>query len=137
MLYKAHMMKLAWHMLTDSRKLWVRVMKAKYYCGMNTIPSFNCKANSTSTWKSIVSSWNVVKNNIIWIVKNSPDIRFWKDCWIPGCRALVDILDNPMPDVELHFSVVHYVVNGSYDWSNIQLFVPMDICEKIAIGNPL
>lgn len=102
-------------MLVDSNKLWVRVMKAKYSCALNTIPVFKHKVASTSTWKAIVNSWDLVENNVTWIVKNSHDIRFWKDCWTPGCETLFDILGDLCPIDEINFPVMHYEANGSWN----------------------
>lgn len=136
MLNKAHMMKLAWNILTDPNKLWVKVMKAKYSCGMHTIPKFNFRANSSCTWKAIVQAWDLVKENIIWIVNNGHDVRFWKDSWIPGYKPLIKLFDITVHDAEKDFPVLHYSVNGSWNWNKIQHLIPTEIRDRIAAIHP-
>lgn len=64
-------------MLSKPDKLWVRIMKAKHSCGVNVLPSFEYKANSTSTR---------VHTNMIWVVRNGRYVRFWQDSWILARR---------------------------------------------------
>lgn len=136
MLNKAHMMKLAQSILTDPNKLWVRMMKAKYSCGMNIIPKFNLKTNSSCTWRAIVQSWDLVKENIIWIIKNGYIARFQKDCWIPGYKPLIDQLGISVPDAEKDFPVFHYTANGTWNWNMMKQLIPPEVCEKIAVVKP-
>lgn len=47
-LNKAYMMKLAWSLISDSEKLWVKVMKAKYNCGSQTMPKVVARGSCSS-----------------------------------------------------------------------------------------
>lgn len=64
-LNEAHMMKLAWNMISQPNKLWGKIMSAKYSCGIYFIPRFCKKANSSTTWRAIVNAWEDVKPNLI------------------------------------------------------------------------
>lgn len=93
-------------------------------------------SQSTSTLKTIVNSRDSVKKNIIWIVRNGHDIKFWKDTWILGCGALVNTLGAHCPIEEIDFLAFHYVLNGSWNWNNINQHVLTDICVRIAAVMP-
>jgi hypothetical protein len=50
------MMKLSWQILTQPSKLWVKILKVKYNCGMNIIPNFKLTSNSSPLWRAIVNA---------------------------------------------------------------------------------
>lgn len=135
-LNKAHMMKLVWSMISNPDKLWVRIMKAKYSCGVQAMPRFVHNANSASTWKAMVSAWGDVNCNLIWVVRNGRGIRFWRDSWIPGVGVLADFLASSIPVGEIEFPVSHYSRNGHWDWEKIQCVVPSEICDRLAALRP-
>lgn len=135
-LIKAHMMKLAWSMISQTHKLWVRIMRAKHSCGIYTVPKFCYKTNYSSTWKTIVKAWEEVKPNLIWVINNGHDTRFRKDNWIPGVGALADILDSSIPQTESEFHVCHYASNGNWNWQLVENIIPASICDKIAYLKP-
>lgn len=130
------MMKLVWSMISNPDKLWVRIMKAKYSCGVQAMPRFVHKANSASTWKAVVSAWGDVNCNLIWVVRNGRGIRFWRDSWIPGVGILADFLTSSIPAGEIEFPVSHYSRNGHWDWEKIQCVVPSEICDRLAALRP-
>jgi hypothetical protein len=76
MLNKAHMMKLSWQILTQPSKLWVKILKAKYKCGMNIIPNFKHASNSSPLWRAIVNAWDDVKGNITRVIRDGVDTHF-------------------------------------------------------------
>lgn len=126
------MMKLVWGMITDTSKLWVRIMKSKYACGVNSVPKFKYRANSTSTWKAIVSAWEDVQEQIIWVVCSGQRTRFWHDNWIPGVGVLADMAGIVTPEGESEFPIAHYALNGGWNWLVLQWLLPGDVCDKIA-----
>lgn len=130
------MMKLVWTMISHPDKLWVRIMKAKYSCGPFSIPKFNIKSSSTSTWRAMANAWEDVKNNVIWVINNGQNTKFWRDNWIPGVGALVDILESSIPPAEIDFPVFHYCSDGNWNWHSISRSVPAEICDKIAFIKP-
>lgn len=58
------MTKLAWQLMNNPEKLWVQIMKTKYNCGPQGMPTVAIKPNASNAWRPIVNSWDeVVKNN--------------------------------------------------------------------------
>lgn len=45
---KVYMMKLAWSLVADSDKLWVKVMKAKYNCGVFPMPKVASRSSCSN-----------------------------------------------------------------------------------------
>jgi hypothetical protein len=70
------MMKLSWQILTQPSKLWVKILKAKYKCGMNIIPNFKHASNSSPLWRAIVNAWDDVKGNITRVIRDGVDTHF-------------------------------------------------------------
>jgi hypothetical protein len=136
MLNKAHMMKLSWQILTQPSKLWVKILKAKYKCGMNIIPNFKHASNSSPLWRAIVNAWDDVKGNITWVIRDGVDTHFWRHPWIPNVGVLEDHILASIPREELNFPVNHYASNGLWKWDKIRSIVPNDICDKIAVIKP-
>ncbi|GAU38761.1 hypothetical protein TSUD_64920 [Trifolium subterraneum] len=136
MLNKAHMMKLSWQILTQPSKLWVKILKAKYNCGMNIIPNFKHTSNSSPLWRAIVNAWDVVKGNITWVIRDGVDSQFWRQPWIPNVGALEDHIAASIPKEELNFPVNNYASDGLWKWDKIRSIVPNDICDKIAVIKP-
>lgn len=65
-LNKAYMMKLAWNLVEDSDKLWVRIVRAKYNCGSPVLPQVASKSSCSSVWRAIVGVWLEVEKRICW-----------------------------------------------------------------------
>lgn len=54
----ANMMKLAWQLTVNEEKLWVRVMRNKYNCGMDLLPRMQRRQNCSNTWRGITGVWD-------------------------------------------------------------------------------
>lgn len=130
------MVKLAWNMISQPNKLRVKIMRAKYSCGVYSIPKFCLKARTLSTWKAIVNAWEEVKPNLLWVINNGHDTRFLKDNLIPGVGVLANILDSSIPHPKSDFPVVHYSLNGNWNWYIFEMIIPASICDKIAYLKP-
>lgn len=70
MLNQAYILKLAWQLIANKDKLWVKIMRTKYNCGIQNMPSMSYRQNSSSMWKAIVKVWELVENNTSWIIKD-------------------------------------------------------------------
>jgi len=62
------MLKLAWNLVANPEKLWVRVMKARYGCGPNAFPDIHMKQKCTNTWRAICNVWEDASTNISWSI---------------------------------------------------------------------
>lgn len=63
-LNNAYMMKLAWCLAGELEKLWVRIMKDEYNCGVYAMPKVEVKQSCSNVWMAIVDIWPVVESNI-------------------------------------------------------------------------
>lgn len=79
----AYMAKLAWQMVNNPEKLWVRIMKSKYSCGSYGMPIVSPKTSASATWKAIVKNWNMVERNLSWIIKDGNNTASGK---MPGSQ---------------------------------------------------
>lgn len=113
------MMKLGWQLIANPDKLWVQIMRAKYGCGLHTVPEVRVRSNSSITWRAIAHVWEDVKGGITWGIRNGQNTRFWKDAWVPNMGCLIDHVNSQGPDFELDFPVAHYVKNGDWDWQRL------------------
>lgn len=136
-LNQAYVMKLAWQLMNDRDKLWVRIMRAKYQCGSLLLPKVSMKVNSPSIWKSMVKIWKIVEDNTHWSVRNGQDTRFWRDRWLLGCYSLDHYLLDSIPDLEKEFKVAYYADHEGWKWNIIQQVVPEFLREKIELVQAL
>jgi hypothetical protein len=63
---QAYIIKLAWQLVVNPDKLWVKVMKAKYNCGPNVCPNVILKYQCSNIWRAICHIWEDVEKNITW-----------------------------------------------------------------------
>lgn len=115
-LNQAHMMKLAWSLLVEKDKLWVKILQAKYACRPTLVPTIALCINSSPLWRSIVQQWARIIANTIWVVRDGKGVRFWRDAWIPGCGTLFECADARRPLGEDEFSISHYAQDGQWKW---------------------
>lgn len=123
-LNKAYMLKLGWQLISQPNKLWVRIMKAKYGCGPQAMPTVRPHTNCSRTWHGIATGWPLIQSNMFWAVRNGRDTRFWKDHWIPGVDSLFRLLHAQIPNGEEEFSVNNYVANDQWDWIRLRRWIP-------------
>lgn len=94
-------------------------MRAKYNCGLHTVPEVRIRHNSSATWRAMAQVWDVVNSNITWVIRNGQGTRFWKDSWIPKIGGLQNYLATMGPEHELDFPIAHYAQNGSWEWERL------------------
>ena len=78
----AMLAKKAWRILNNPSSLVARVLKAKYFPTDNLL---NAKLGSSPfySWRSIHSSFEVIRWGTRWRVGNGKQIHIWKDRWLP------------------------------------------------------
>lgn len=84
---------LGWQVITNENKLWVEVVRHKYW------RDEGCKRNSCAshTWKSIWEGVSIAKHGLGLRVGNGRQICFWRDVWI-GKEALVKFCLRPLSE---------------------------------------
>lgn len=71
------MMKAGWELATNTRDLWVKVVRAKYRFRMSTLPMIRRDIEGSNFWKGTCKYWPQVCDNSGWRVGNGIQTRFW------------------------------------------------------------
>nr|KYP77075.1 Putative ribonuclease H protein At1g65750 [Cajanus cajan] len=88
----AFMMKNCWALCSQPEKLWVRVVRAKYACGDESIPVVNKRSVASNFWRGICPAWVEVQPQIAWNVRDGLLIKFWIDRWLPSKTVLYKVV---------------------------------------------
>lgn len=73
--------KLAWQMMSNPEKLWVKVLKQKYVKGGDFLKA-RVSTRASWGWKSIVRGRSVVEGCMSWRVGDGKSINCWSDKWV-------------------------------------------------------
>ncbi|KAK4280376.1 hypothetical protein QN277_012007 [Acacia crassicarpa] len=73
---QAYMMKLGWNMMKSRDDLWVKVLRSKYKCGDDLVPTINCARLGSNAWSGIKKSWEAVMEGSL-VDDGSQTVR-WK-----------------------------------------------------------
>lgn len=111
-------------------------MKAKYSCGPKIIPDVVIRSRVSHTWRPIAGVWDILLDNLTWVIQNDQDVRFWQDVWIPGAGRLCEHEGVHVPQSELEFTVSNYALNGTWDWTRLDRLLPPCIWDRLAIIRP-
>ena len=57
---KAFMVKLGWRLINEKDSLWVRVLRSKYKCGADLMPTMKERPGQLNLWKGVSSNWQYV-----------------------------------------------------------------------------
>lgn len=134
----ALMMKLGWDLITRPDKLWVQVLKSKYKCGGDAIPSVmkkSVQSNSGSmhvhrafVWRGSMHVLSGLKRKI----GNGNNTSFLRDTWVDNDP----LLHSAMVDIdadELQRNVSSYVnIDGDWNWEELRSKLPTGILMRLA-----
>ncbi|KAJ1391964.1 Reverse transcriptase zinc-binding domain [Sesbania bispinosa] len=129
-------MKLGWGLITHSDAFLDRVLRAKYACGGDLVPSVKKQINASNIWRGIVHTWPHVLKGLRWIVGNGKKVSFWQNNWLPCGELLSQISCEPIPLSDPHLNVSHFVIDGHW---NVELFrhlLPAHVVNEI-INHPV
>jgi hypothetical protein len=102
-----------WRLLQDPDSLCGRVLHAKYFPNGNMLEA-TASPGILYTWRNILKGVSLLKESLIWCLRNGTNIKVWQDPWIPvgvthkprslrGCSPVslvVDLLDPNTGDCE-------------------------------------
>ena len=71
----AFMSKLYWNMVCHKDELWVRVLRTKYRCGNDLLPTIDIARQGSNAWSGIKNVWKTIKDNIV-VVPGSNSARW-------------------------------------------------------------
>ena len=74
--------KQVWRLWHCPNSFLAQIMEAKYYCGKTFLDS-KLGNQPSFAWRSIHSSWGLLKEGLIWRIGNGSRVRIGKDKWLP------------------------------------------------------
>jgi len=83
--------KLAWKVLTNNESMWVQIMHNKYLQNQDFFRT-KIKQGDSNVWRSIMKCKELIRQAMVWSVRDGNDISFWYDNWIEN-RCLRDLLN--------------------------------------------
>lgn len=128
------MMKTSFNITTNTNVLLVRVLKSKYRV-QNCLPESLSSGHGYFLWCSLVKVWPLIRENLLWSVRNEEDINYWKDLWIPKIGLLIEQIPY-VSNFDMDCSL-RDMVTGDGSW-NLNFFPLWCIKEIIAriVGIP-
>ncbi|KAH9798495.1 reverse transcriptase domain-containing protein [Citrus sinensis] len=133
----ALLMKLSWEVVSNSDKLWVKVVCSKYGVNPNKLPLSLPDKPGYRIWMAIRQTWEDTMNGARWSVGDSVKTRFWLDCWVTKKEPLVSIALQPIPQVIINASVSEFVSeHGGWQWLRFEHLFPNFIIMQIASVMP-
>ncbi|KAJ1386947.1 ribonuclease H [Sesbania bispinosa] len=132
----ALLMKLGWQMITRPDAYWVRILKAKYSCGLEPMASVRKRVLASNTWRGITHTWPHVIRGLQWILGNGQKVKFWTDAWLPGGGLLLDSRCADIPIDLMELTVNDFVHNGAWDLTWICHYIPHHL-EMDILSHPV
>ncbi|KAH9722322.1 putative ribonuclease H protein [Citrus sinensis] len=101
----AMLMKISWGIISNSDKLWVRVLCSKYGLDPCNLPSSLPDKQGSRIWSAITKTWNATMHGARWAVCDGARIRFWLDCWVTKYEPLIHLALQPIPQASLNATI--------------------------------
>ncbi|KAL4317676.1 hypothetical protein AHAS_Ahas15G0408900 [Arachis hypogaea] len=129
------LMKIIWQMEGEPEKLWVEVLKHKYYPGGQLENNIRSKSSDSTLWEELVKIWPIYQENSIQYIGDGCATNFWKDQWVLGEGALKNHTLNPNMNSN---NIVKDWTNQSGEWDReqLRLNLPETIVHKITAMCP-
>nr|XP_048317975.1 uncharacterized protein LOC125418473 [Ziziphus jujuba var. spinosa] len=123
--------KLGWLLATNSDKLWVKSLKAKYFAGKNFMKCTKTK-NSSPAWHGILRSRTVLAKGLCYRVGKGNNINIWEDPWVPNNPNFLPIPASA--EVTREFGMVDSLKsrNGCWDLEKIHRLFDREAARNIA-----
>lgn len=80
--------KMGWHMLVNSDKLWVRILKSKYYRSQTFLETQK-SSQASWLWQGILKTKDILTQGSCFVVGDGINIDLWKDPWGTGELGLI------------------------------------------------
>lgn len=126
--------KLGWNVLKNEDKLWVRMLKVRYW-RKGTFLTTQVKTHHFPIWKDIAKGREILEKGIKRRIGSGKDTSLWFDWWV-GRAPLVKVAIKNVPDSIAHWKVCDIIYNGTWDISRVKDYIPMEISNEI-VSTPL
>lgn len=132
---KVFLLKLGFQILSNTKSLWVQILKSKYRV-VGIIPRSIARTNYSFVWRSLSKVWSEVISNVIWSIGDGRLVNFWNDPWVNIDQPLKDFcFDMSLMDLSLRVCDVTNSV-GEWDWERLRRWLPRGILKLIAVVIP-
>ncbi|XP_057418459.1 uncharacterized protein LOC130712657 [Lotus japonicus] len=136
---KSLVMKLGWGLVSNPDALWARVLRDKYSCGSDAIPTVQRKSSESHVWRAIRSTWPDLEGNLRWRIGDGNTVRFWYDKWVFSGTVLINHALVDIPAAEAVRTVADYYdhMQGRWKISDLSFLLPgVVLAEVIAMPPP-
>lgn len=129
---------MGWSLCRRKDDLWARLIRGKYGCGDNMIPSIRRRPAKSNLWRGVHTIWENVHDNLIWRLGNVSKIHFWTDRWLPQGRVLLNQALVGNSDISLDHTIKEFLTpSGGWDVDRLQSLLPTIIVNRILALHPL
>jgi len=113
--------KLGWIFCTVNDKLWVQMLKAKYY-RYKTFFEGDCSYADSWLWKGISKSKDLLSKGMCFLVGDGTSIDIWKDPWVPFIPGFRPTPFTPSGNRELGCNMVSdFIIKPTWIWDIVKL----------------
>ncbi|XP_052484875.1 uncharacterized protein LOC128039968 [Gossypium raimondii] len=112
---KAFMRNLGINLINKVDDLWMKVLRTKYRVVDRFLQGI-CVNQSSYIWRSLMSVWETLRENVTWRVGDRCDVKFWTDSWFRGLGPLINYCTKAQPsfsDVSIYGMVTN---DGDWNW---------------------
>ncbi|KAA3487341.1 reverse transcriptase [Gossypium australe] len=124
-------MKIGFSLVSNSDMLWVRVLRSKYGW-KNHIPESISRNQCSHLWRALSKLWPLIRENLIWSIRDGANVRCCKDPWIPGMGPLIHKIPS-FSNLNLDCCVREMVnFDGSWNLDLFSVWAPEKVVNRIS-----
>ncbi|KAK4263497.1 hypothetical protein QN277_028896 [Acacia crassicarpa] len=72
------MMKVGWNLVARRDELWAKVLRSKYSCGSDIIPTIDMTKPGSNLWRGVKRTWNNVQDGVEVMSNGTPRWKWSK-----------------------------------------------------------
>lgn len=125
-------MKFCWELITNTSKIWNRILNAKYNLDKFDLLREVPKKRGSCLWNSILKLLPKVQEGIGWTIGDGSKVLFWKDCWTTSNTPLLNYVTIPLTSLDLKLTTDKLTsIAGQWDWNKISNILPEQKIQEI------
>ncbi|CAL1375573.1 unnamed protein product [Linum trigynum] len=133
----SYIMKLGWAFLNKSEELWIRVLQGKYFKVNDAGALVMKKSNHSRLWKGIVDTWPILKQQVVWDIREGHNVQFWMDPWLAEGTILSEHIIGNGEGINWHATVAEMVtIEGEWKWEDLAPHLTQNLLALIAGTDP-
>lgn len=126
----AFMAKLGWLILKEDVKLWVQILKARYW-KKGSFLNASAKNHHSPIWRDIVKGRGVLEMGLFRRIGNGKSTSLWYHWWV-GNGPLINVVVRRVPEFMTHWQVKDIIEGGRWNLRKIYGLLPQDIVKQIS-----